>query len=415
MAARSGRGLLLLTAVLLGFLQASSTFEVKEGGKVCILAYFSVEFTVEYDTKSQKQNATIVLPHNATVLNSSSCGVKEKEKIPVLALGFGNGHSLTLDFDKNAVSYSVRNLTLRYNMSDAIFPDSTEKGMQEATSDPNMHAVLNTTYTCVHSHRITMTNVTVLFQNVTIEAYLASNNFSHNYTFCKEDQTPITPATPTTSHVTTTTSHAPPTPSKNPDKGQYNVTGPHGTCLLASMGLQLNVTYGTKSKTKSDVLLNVPLNTTYAGICENTSVTLNLFLGSDKLVFHFVQNASIEKYFLQGIDINITLPSEAEEMRYNVTNNSLSELKATVGRSFKCVAEETIWVSDRASVNVFDVQIQAFKFEGDKFGAVEECQLDENNMLIPIIVGAALAGLVLIVLIAYLIGRKRSHAGYQTI
>lgn len=49
------------------------------------------------------------------------------------------------------------------------------------------------------------------------------------------------------------------------------------------------------------------------------------------------------------------------------------------------------------------------------FSSVEECQLDENNMLIPIIVGAALAGLVLIVLIAYLSGRRRSHAGYQTI
>lgn len=46
---------------------------------------------------------------------------------------------------------------------------------------------------------------------------------------------------------------------------------------------------------------------------------------------------------------------------------------------------------------------------------VEECQLDENSMLIPIAVGGALAGLVLIVLLAYLIGRKRSHAGYQTI
>lgn len=45
----------------------------------------------------------------------------------------------------------------------------------------------------------------------------------------------------------------------------------------------------------------------------------------------------------------------------------------------------------------------------------EECQVDRDQMLIPIIVGAALAGLVLIVLIAYLIGRKRSHAGYQTI
>lgn len=36
-------------------------------------------------------------------------------------------------------------------------------------------------------------------------------------------------------------------------------------------------------------------------------------------------------------------------------------------------------------------------------------------MLIPIVVGAALAGLVVIVLLAYLIGRKRSHAGYQSI
>lgn len=36
-------------------------------------------------------------------------------------------------------------------------------------------------------------------------------------------------------------------------------------------------------------------------------------------------------------------------------------------------------------------------------------------MLIPIVVGAALSGLVLVVLIAYLIGRKRSNAGYQTI
>lgn len=45
----------------------------------------------------------------------------------------------------------------------------------------------------------------------------------------------------------------------------------------------------------------------------------------------------------------------------------------------------------------------------------EECQVDKDQMLIPIIVGATLAGLVLIVLIAYLIGRKKSHAGYQTI
>lgn len=47
--------------------------------------------------------------------------------------------------------------------------------------------------------------------------------------------------------------------------------------------------------------------------------------------------------------------------------------------------------------------------------SAEDCALDEDNMLIPIVVGTALAGLVLVVLLAYLIGRKRSHAGYQTI
>lgn len=45
----------------------------------------------------------------------------------------------------------------------------------------------------------------------------------------------------------------------------------------------------------------------------------------------------------------------------------------------------------------------------------EVCELDEDDMLIPIIVGAALAVLVLIVILAYVIGRNRSHAGYQTI
>ncbi|KAL6049989.1 hypothetical protein STEG23_006933 [Scotinomys teguina] len=61
------------------------------------------------------------------------------------------------------------------------------------------------------------------------------------------------------------------------------------------------------------------------------------------------------------------------------------------------------------------IQVQAFKVESDRFGSVEECMQDGNNMLIPIAVGGTLAGLVLNVLIAYLIGRKKSHAGYQTI
>lgn len=44
-----------------------------------------------------------------------------------------------------------------------------------------------------------------------------------------------------------------------------------------------------------------------------------------------------------------------------------------------------------------------------------ECSMDDVNITIPIIVGAVLVGLILIVVIAYLIGRRKTHAGYQTL
>ncbi len=41
--------------------------------------------------------------------------------------------------------------------------------------------------------------------------------------------------------------------------------------------------------------------------------------------------------------------------------------------------------------------------------------MDDTSLLIPIIVGAALAGLIFIVVIAYVIGRRRTYVGYQTL
>ena len=47
--------------------------------------------------------------------------------------------------------------------------------------------------------------------------------------------------------------------------------------------------------------------------------------------------------------------------------------------------------------------------------AAHECAMDDSSILIPIIVGAALAGLILIVVIAYMIGRRKTYVGYQTL
>lgn len=62
--------------------------------------------------------------------------------------------------------------------------------------------------------------------------------------------TAVAPTTPkqTTSQVPTTTSPAPTASPPNPVVGKYNVTGPNGTCVLAYMGLQLNITYLKKDE-----------------------------------------------------------------------------------------------------------------------------------------------------------------------
>lgn len=47
---------------------------------------------------------------------------------------------------------------------------------------------------------------------------------------------------------------------------------------------------------------------------------------------------------------------------------------------------------------------------------VTECPKDnDTNSIVPIAVGAALAALVVIVLIAYLIGRRRRNKGYESV
>ncbi|KFO11160.1 Lysosome-associated membrane glycoprotein 1, partial [Balearica regulorum gibbericeps] len=403
-----------------GFLQASSSFEVKDtSGKVCIIADLTVAFSVEYKSNGQKEFAHFFLPQNATVEPQSSCG-KGNTSHPILLLGFGTGHSLSLNFSEYADKYQVEELVFRYNLSDATLFHNSTADVKRVSQKNIIQASLGTQYRCINSKHINMKNVNITFSNVTLEAYLTNGTFSMNKTECAEDMvstTAVVPTTPkqTTSQVPTTS----PTPSalpSNPAVGKYNVTGPNGTCVLAYMGLQLNITYLKKDEKMGLDLLNfIPHNTTSSGTCDNTSAILNLTFEKTRVIFRFALNASTEKFFLQGVNVSTTLPSEAKVPKFEASNNSMSELRATVGNSYKCSAEENLQVTDKALVNIFNVQIQVFKIDGDKFGAVEECQLDENNMLIPIIVGAALAGLVLIVLIAYLIGRKRSHAGYQTI
>ncbi|KAB0343224.1 hypothetical protein FD754_020150 [Muntiacus muntjak] len=388
---------------------ASAVFVVKNGnGTACVMADFSATFLTSYDTRSGPQNISFDLPPGAEVSNSSSCG-KENASDPSLMITFGRGHMLTLTFTRNATRYKVQLMRFAYNLSDTdIFPNSSSTGVKTVESVTDIKADINKTYRCVSDTRVHMGSVTVTLRNTAIQAYLSGSNFSREETRCEQDLP--TPATPT----------APPRPSPTPAPAsptvfRYSVNGTNGTCLLVSMGLQLNVTYRTVDNKTVTREFNVnPENTTFGGSCSATLATLELSDRNLLLLLQFSMNESSSQVFLQGVQLNLTLP-DAKDRSFTATNSSLRALQATAGNSYKCNAEQRLQVTSTFSLNMFRVWVQAFRVDGGKFGPVEECQLDENSMLIPIAVGGALAGLVLIVLIAYLIGRKRSHAGYQTI
>ncbi|KAG2457288.1 LAMP1 protein, partial [Polypterus senegalus] len=314
--------------------------------------------------------AVIVLPEDAKVGNLSTCG--NTTTGPLLVIVFGAGHELGINFSSSSSTYMVKTLVVTFNLSDStVFPNSSSKGqVSDSTNSVDIQAPLNTTYHCVSVQHVMLKNVNISFSNMRLEAYLHSSNFSKDESVCSADL-PSTPAPKTTPATTPSPTTA---PLPNPTPKTYNVTNVNGTCLLAKMGLQLNITITPPSENK---------------------------------------NNTLKKFFLSGITVDTIL--NAAEKKFHAENNSLSYLRASFGKSYTCKAEQTLLVSPDFSVNAFDLQIQPFGVHEGQFSAVEECQMDEDNMLIPIIVGAALAGLVLIVLIAYLIGRKRSHAGYQTI
>ncbi|XP_048396752.1 lysosome-associated membrane glycoprotein 1a [Stegostoma tigrinum] len=401
--------------LLLGFVQValSKRFEVISGNQTCLLAEFSANFSVSYETTAKK-GATVLfsLPENAHADNRSNCN---NMTAPVLVVSFGNGHSLSMNFTKHNGSYKMDVLTLSFNESDDLhFPNASSKGILVTFSrSADISAKMNTTYRCTSDSTVHMENVNVTLSHVRMEAFPSNGNFSKTETICHADMPPTVPSTTLVTTLAPTTV-TPPTP--NPIPGVYNVTNSNGTCLLAKMGLQINITYTNLLNESTVKVFNILPNSTHAdGNCSSDRASLQLTDDPTKLIFVFVVNTTTNKFYLKELSISTRIPSTAQGKEIIAKNDSLTYLQTTLGKSYMCHSEQTLQVSPSASINTFELHIQPFRVNDAKYGIAEECQMDKDDMLIPIIVGAALAGLVLIVLIAYLIGRKRSHAGYQTI
>ncbi|KAE8297437.1 Lysosome-associated membrane glycoprotein 2 [Larimichthys crocea] len=269
--------LIIAWFAILGCIQAV-TLEVKEGNSTCIKAELSASFSITYNTSNSTRTAQVSLPDSAAVdTTTSSCGTDGSSSWLVAV--FGPGHSLGLSFSRNESVYSVANLTLQYNLSDSsVFPEANSSDVVTVVSSSvGIWATINTTYRCISPSTFGVSGETVTFSNMRLEAYMPGNDLSSSESTCMADKVSTT-APPTTASTATTVTPAP-TPPGTPKQGTYFVKNQNDTaCLLAHMGLQLNVSYFSRSQNKTvQELMNLnPDQTNATGSCETSSATLSL-------------------------------------------------------------------------------------------------------------------------------------------
>ncbi|XP_077141202.1 lysosome-associated membrane glycoprotein 2 isoform X1 [Ranitomeya variabilis] len=391
---------------LLGLgLMKSEAFDVQvkdESNHTCIHASMSVNFTIKYETESgNNKSITFVAPDDVTT-SGSTCG--SSEAAALLVVNFMNNHSWSVNFTRDSTVYSIDVIVFTYNTNDStLFPDAKRKGLLTTATSVNDPIPINATYTCVQHKDIITENVIQDYWNVSLLAYAQDVTVIREF-HCSEDL-------PTTHAPTTTTTPKPsPKPEDKPSTGNYSVFSGNETCLLATMGLQLNasVVVGGHNVWK---LFNINPNATISsGRCGNESALLMLNDTDTILEFSFFLRQ--KNYYLHEVNVTITNGSGIS----HISNNNLSFWEASVGKSYLCHKEQLLVVSKDLSINTFEVRVQPFGVHNATYDEAEDCFADSDlSFLIPIVVGAVLVFLIILVFISYLIGRQKSRTGYQSV
>ncbi|XP_061455023.1 lysosome-associated membrane glycoprotein 2 isoform X1 [Rhineura floridana] len=398
--------------------------EVRDDSNVtCLYAKWMMNLSIIYESELNEYKSTALMLPDSVSYDGSSCG--NEASGPVLAIEFGEGHLWSISFTKTENTYQG-SISFTYNTNDTVlFPDAKRKGQITTFANyPSRPIELDTVFICHNVDSVEADNVTQDLWNVTLQAFLNEGSLSNMMTQCDKDMAPSVPAAPVTAAITTdadstnstTESNAirtfpplpTPEPGEKPATGIYSVKNGTTDCLLASMGLQLNITG------KYSLLMNIDPNTTTAsGHCGSTTAVLNLKDTNCEIDFLFaVRNTSSERFYLK--EMNITVFDSTNGTQFS-GNDNLSYWDTSLGNSYMCRKEETLVVAPSYKVNVFDLKIQPFAVKEGQYSTAQECLLDDDTILIPVVVGAALAGLIVIIVIAYVIGRRKSHAGYQTL
>lgn len=271
----------------------------------------------------------------------------------------------------------------------------------------------------------------------TTEAPTTKPNTTTTHTTTTMTPNTTTSMKPNTTTAVSTTTVMPPTttaPPPEPAPGRWvaNDTHQNNVCIVMEAGIRMTFNYTKKDgKVVKDFILDVPKSASDGGYCGNFSDVQNLtlyFFRDWEMTFEFTNNKTSSKYYISSVKLNYSINNihfpEAQGINGTKTVSVPVHMFDTSDKNkFVCVSNQVLYSPNATTENgLIELQTYSLTFEAfrnshtDKFtNGVNKCKDDEVSQLVPIIVGAALGGLIIIVLIAYLIGRRRSRRGYESV
>ncbi|XP_002922590.1 lysosome-associated membrane glycoprotein 2 isoform X1 [Ailuropoda melanoleuca] len=401
-----GSGLVLLCLVLGAVSSYALELNVTDSEKaICLYAKWQMNFTIHYETTSKTYKTVTISDFSTATYNGSICG--DDQNNPKVVMQFGSGFSWTVNFmkEESTYTYSIDDISFSYNISDnTTFPDAKDKGILTVRESVGIRIPLNNIFRCDSLLTLEENDVVQHYWDVHVQAFVQNGTVSTKEFLCEKDRTVTTvvPFVPTTAPSPTAT----PAPREKPEVGSYSVNNSNGTCLLATMGLQLNFTH---NKVVSVININ-PNTTDFTGSCQPQTALLRLN-GSNIKYLDFVFAVKNEnRFYLKEVNVSMYLVNGSA---FSIANNNLSYWDAPLGSSYMCNKEQTVSVSGAFQINTFELRVQPFNVMEGKYSTAQDCSADDDNFLVPIAVGAALAGVLILVLLAYFIGLKRHNAGYE--
>ncbi|XP_026175874.1 macrosialin-like [Mastacembelus armatus] len=298
----------------------------------------------------------------------------------------------------------------------------TTTGKTNTTTPPTTTGKTNTTTpptTTAKTNTTTPPTTTAKTNTTTPPTTTAKTNTTTPPTTTAKTNTTTPPTTTaktnTTTPPTTTTTTSPPHPTPTPTNltvGNYSLkTDKNVVCVMTQLSLQIRLATPEVNGT----FIVQPKYTHPEGVCDETKANLTLVFSEGSITFLFRKNTTDNIVYVDTLSFFLSYAFMVGDFKnYTASNKSVHLFTAKVGSYYSC-RNESLYMGKGLYLDVTQNKMQAFNLTNNNFGFPDPCPADKHDYRVAIAVGVTLLVLIFIVLLAYLLGRKRRTDGYQSL